>query len=85
MKKLKSRYEDTWELEEVDKGYIWKNIPDYTRYGFFADHQDDISFVDPPGGPFIQVGTDIFPGELVIGITETEDGLFIKTYKKEED
>lgn len=83
--KLRSRYGDIWELKETDGGYLWK-IPDYTRFGFFTDFEGDICFVDPPGGPFLEVGKEITPGELISGIFEEDkDNILIRTYKKEEN
>ena len=51
--KLTSRYGDTWDLEEVDSGYKFK-LPDHTRLGYDGDK---IVFVDPPGGPFLEIGS----------------------------
>ena len=81
---LKSRYGDTWELEEIECGYLWKNIPDHTRFGLFPDAHEDLCFIDPPGGPFLEVGREITPGEIIIGIHDnTESGVIIQTHKKE--
>lgn len=80
--KLRSRYGDIWNLEEIDEGYKMK-IPDYTRFGLFPDSEDELCFIDPPGGPFLEVGKNIFPSEMIIGIHNTEDGYtIIKTNRK---
>lgn len=82
--KLKSRYGDTWELEEIEDGYLWKSIPDYTRFGTFPDTDKEFCFIDPPGGPFLEIGREIMEGETIIGIyTLDESGVIIKTHKKE--
>lgn len=84
---LKSRYGDTWELEETEGGYLWKSIPNYTRFGLFPDTNEDICFVDPPGGPFLEIGSEIFPGEIITEILSDKDkfeGIIIKTHKKGE-
>ena len=81
---LTSRYGETWELKEISGGYLWEKIPDYTRFGFFPDSKDEICFIDPPGGPFLEIGRDIKPDEMIIGfIDEGESGVIIKTHKKE--
>ena len=81
--KLTSRYGETWELDPIEGGYLWSNVPDHTRFGLFPE-DDDICFVDPPGGPFLEVGGEIIPGEVIIKIKDQhESGVLIKTYKKE--
>ena len=81
--KLISRYGDTWEIEETEGGYLWKNLPAFTRFGLFPE-DDDICFVDPPGGPFLEVGGEIMPGEVITKIeNQDEFVILIKTYKKE--
>lgn len=81
---LKSRYGDIWELDTIENGYLWKNIPDHTRFGLFPDSKEDICFIDPPGGPFLEVGMEITKGEIIIKIEDKkESGFLIKTYKKE--
>lgn len=85
---LKSRYGDVWRLEETEEGYIWKDVPDYTRMGLFPDSEDtsDISFIDPPGGPFLEVGREIREGEIILEIRvpiEYPTRVIIKTHKKE--
>lgn len=83
---LKSRYGETWELSEIPGGYLWKDIPAYTRFGLFPDSEDEYCFIDPPGGPFLEVGREIRPGEVIVTILENENKeVIIKTNKKEED
>lgn len=80
---LQSRYGDTWILEPTEEGYLW-NLPGYTRFGLFPDSEDEIYFVDPPGGPFLEIGKEIFPGEIITEFrNQDSSNLLIKTYKKE--
>lgn len=82
--RIESRYGDIWELESIIGGYLWKEIPDYTRIGLFPDSKDEICFIDPPGGPFLEIGKEIFPGEVIIGFHDQgKSGIIIKIYKKE--
>ena len=80
--KLSSRYGEAWTLEPCSDGYLWKDIPEYTRFGFFPDNHGDICFIDPPGGPFLEVGGEITDGEVIIEILDLkESGVKLKTYK----
>ena len=81
--KLTSRYGDTWELEPIEGGYVWKNLPEHLRVGYFPDSKDDIYFIDPPGGPFLEIGKDIVPGEFITRFIWEDQKVTIKTYKKE--
>lgn len=72
---IKSRYGDTWELEETDSGLKFV-LPPYTRIGFDNDPKV-LSFIDPPGGPFIQVG-DIIEGKRISGIEDYDSYVIIK-------
>lgn len=81
---LKSRNGDIWEFEEKEWGYVWKNVPEYTRFGYFSDSHDDICFIDPPGGPFLEVGDDIKEKEIIVHIQVNDDNsVNIYTHKKE--
>lgn len=72
---IKSRYGDTWVLEEIDSGLKFV-LPPYTRIGFDNDSKI-LSFIDPPGGPFIQVG-DIIEGKRISGIEDYDSYVIIK-------
>ena len=71
---IKSRYGDTWELEEIDSGLKFV-LPPYTRIGFDNDPKV-LSFIDPPG-PCIQVG-DIIEGKRISGIEDYDSYIIIK-------
>ena len=70
---IKSRYGDTWVFEEIGSGLKFV-LPPYTRIGFDNDPKV-LSFIDPPGGPFIQVGDVI--GEKRISRIEDYDSYVI--------
>ena len=72
---IKSRCGDTWVLEEIDSGLKFV-LPPYTRIGFDNDPKV-LSFIDPPGGPFIQVG-DIIEGKRISGIENYDSYVIIK-------
>lgn len=71
---IKSRYGDTWVLEEIDGGLKFV-LPPYTRIGF--DDPKVLSFIDPPGGPFIRVG-DVIEGKRISGIEDYDSYVIIK-------
>lgn len=85
--KLRSRYGETWELTEIKGGYLWKDVPPYTRLGLFQDSDDELYFIDPPGGPFLEAGQEITPEELIVTILRDPGSgeVIIKTNKREED
>jgi len=56
--KYTNRYGDEFTFEKNENGNIdWKGDLKYTRYGWNDD--DKIIFVDPSGGPYIPVGTNM--------------------------
>ena len=58
MNKYTNRYGDEFTFEENENGNIdWKGDFKYTRCGW--DDDNKIMFVDPSGGPFISVGTNM--------------------------
>lgn len=73
---LKSRYGDTWVLEEIDGGLKF-TLPPYTRIGFDGDNPNILSFIDPSGGPFLQVG-DTLDGKKIIKIEDYNSYVIIK-------
>lgn len=72
---LRSRYGDTWTLEKIDGGLKFV-LPPYTRIGF-NESPEILDFIDPPGGPFLQVGDNI--GEKkILGIENKDSYVIIK-------
>ncbi len=59
MKEYVNRYGDKFTFEMNKKGNIdWKGPFEYVRCGF-NDNPDDITMVDPSGGPYIAEGMDM--------------------------
>lgn len=60
---LTSRYGDVWGLVKMKEGYYLWAEPEHTRVGYNDDNS--ICFVDPPGGPFLQVGDELTNNEYI--------------------
>ena len=80
---LKSRYGETHRLERIggSDSHLFLFVPsdDYYRVGFNENEKDDYDFVDPSGGPFIQVGSILnCVNKVVKSITKSEDGIVIE-------
>ena len=57
--KYTNRYNDVFTFEYNEKGNIqWSGNFKYCRFGF-NDNPNDITMVDPSGGPYITEGTDM--------------------------
>jgi len=56
---IKNRYGDTqgFEWNDSDKGYIWTGAKARGRISF--DEDNNITFWDPEGGPFIAIKTNL--------------------------
>lgn len=80
---LKSRYGEIHRLERIggSNSHLFLFVPsnDYYRLGFSGDEKDGYDFVDPSGGPFIQVGCKLNGiNKVVKSITKSEDGIVIE-------
>lgn len=71
---LRSRYGEFWKLEETKEGYKFV-LPPYSRVGF--GDSGCLCFVDPPGGPFIEVG-DKLGGKTIISMEDRDDYILLK-------
>jgi hypothetical protein len=75
MTKYTNRYGDVFTFEENENGNIdWRGDFKYTRCGWNDD--DNIIFVDPSGGPYIPVGTNMLLYALegtVAGFVDHDD------------
>ena len=75
MKKMeyKNRYGDKHFFTPDNEGnLLWEGDFGYSRYS--KNEDNEITMVDPSGGPFIQVGSD-WPGNKEIkGIEKTDNG-----------
>ena len=84
MKEYTNRYNDVFTFEYNEKGNIqWSGNFEYCRFGF-NDNPNDITMVDPSGGPYISLGMDMKLFGLegkVNGFIPNEDGYEIVVEK----
>ena len=86
---LYNRYNDNLYLENIkDNNWVLKaKDPDdlsYMRIGFTDASHEVIDFIDPSGGPFMEVGNSI-EGKEITGITHKVGTGFILTLKDEDN
>jgi hypothetical protein len=79
MTEYKNRYGDIHTFELNERGNInWKGNFDHCRFGYY-DNPDDLIMVDPSGGPYITMESDMghfgdeFKGKKVNGFIIKED------------
>ena len=89
--KYTNRYKEVQTFEVNEKGNIqWKADFEFNRVGFNDDPIDGIMMVDPPGGPFINLGYDMgmfdksFDGMIVKEFISNDDGWEIVTINEEQ-
>ena len=59
MSEYVNRYGDVFTFEVNERGNIdWKGDFKYVRCAF-GDNPEDITMVDPSGGPYVDMGTDM--------------------------
>lgn len=79
-----NRYGDVFTFTELENGNIqWSGNFEYHRFGYNDDKQ--ITMVDPSGGPYITLNSDMKLFGLkgkVIGFNENEDGYEVLVQKK---
>ena len=77
MSEYVNRYGDKFTFELNERGNVdWKGPFEYVRCGF-GDNPEDITMIDPSGGPYITLGMDMKLFGLkgkVIGFINKEDG-----------
>jgi hypothetical protein len=78
MENYTNRYGDTFTFELNERGNIqWSGNFEYCRFGY-NDNPNDITMVDPSGGPYIPLGMDMklfgFDGKIVNGFIPNDDG-----------
>lgn len=74
----RNRYGDIYVFRKNEIGNIeWRGDFTYVRFGFHNDPKD-LLMVDPSGGPFISIGTDLkifgFGPSKVVGIIDRDYG-----------
>lgn len=76
--KLKSRYNRNNKLIQVsDKEYKLEVEFPYIRYGIIEENESKYSFIDPEGGPSIELGSEI-EGNIVKEIKRINNDIIIK-------
>ncbi len=79
---MKNRYGNEYSFERVtDNSYTIKGDLKYWRYGGREGQEQmdftDLGFVDPSGGPFIELGMAI-EGRKIVNISAVEDNIYFK-------
>jgi hypothetical protein len=80
MRKYTNRYGNVFTFEQLENGNIqWSGNFEYCRFGFNDnDGWDDITMVDPSGGPYISLNMDMklfgFDGKIVNGFIKNDSG-----------
>jgi hypothetical protein len=71
---MRNRYGFEYEFERISENAytIVGNILD-TNYWRMGGEEDNLVFIDPPGGPFIDIGYEISEGVQVKKISFQED------------
>jgi hypothetical protein len=79
---MKNRYGNEYHFEQIDENtYTIVGDLKYWRYGGLVGQEemnfDNLGFVDPSGGPFIELGSQI-EGRTVIGIRAVADKIYFR-------
>jgi len=79
---MKNRYGDEYSFDAVDANtYTIVGELEYWRYGGREGQErmdfTDLGFVDPSGGPFIELGMKI-EGRKIVNISAVEDNIYFK-------
>ena len=57
---------NNWLEHYKDKTYILHSELDHIRCGYTDNSMKDIQFVDPPGGPFMSVGSELMEADNAV-------------------
>lgn len=80
--KLSNRYKDKNYLRQIgDKEYKYEGDLEYIRIGYSTEDKHKIEFIDPSGGPFLSVGSEVFGIEGKITEINKEDKTFILKFE----
>lgn len=81
---LTSRDNDKYTLIKVNEDLYKASLGDYCRIGYKNEYGGDIQFVDPSGGPFIEVDTVLVDvGRKVKSITDTKESGILIEFKEQ--
>ena len=78
---LSNRYGDQNYLRQIDKNkYKYEGKNDYLRVGYKgATQEDGYQFIDPSGGPFMAIGSEVFGIEgKITEITKVDNDFILK-------
>ena len=80
--KLSNRYNDKNYLRQIrDKEYKYEGDLECIRIGYSTEDKNKIEFIDPSGGPFLSVGSEVFGIKGKITEINREDKTFILKFK----
>ena len=58
---LNNRYGESNYLRKIEKNkYKYEGETDYLRIGYKDDSKNEYQFIDPSGGPFLSIGSEVF-------------------------
>lgn len=84
--KYKNRYGDVFTFTpDEDGNLLWEGDFQYCRFGF-EESPDNLNMIDPSGGPYITIGTDMgrfskdWEGKVVTGFVPIQTGYKLTVY-----
>ena len=80
---LPNRYGDSNYLRQIDKNkYRYESSNDFMRIGYNgATQESGYKFIDPSGGPFMAVGSEVYGIEGKISEITADDKGFVLTFE----
>ena len=79
---LSNRHKENNYLRQIkDKEYKYEGDLEYIRVGYSQKDKYKIEFIDPSGGPFLSVGSEVFGIEGKITEINKEDKTFILKFE----
>lgn len=80
---LSNRYGASNYLRKIgDNTYKYEGETDFIRVGFKGEKEEDgYQFIDPSGGPFLSIGSEIFGIEGKLSEIKIEDNEFILKFE----
>ena len=78
--KLSNRYKDKDYLRQIsDNEYKYEGDLEYLRIGYRTEDKYKIDFIDPSGGPFLSVGSEVFGIEgKITEINQVDNNYILK-------
>lgn len=77
---LSNRYKEENYLRQIgDKEYKYEGDTEYLRIGYSTEDKHKIEYIDPSGGPFLSVGSEVFGIEgKITEIKEVDKDFILK-------